>query len=260
LLVHKGSPIDAVSQLLASENTTMQMLRNIFACLVHESRECIIDLVRNLKALDPTSAILLYNGSADPGLLNQGLPLARYDAQLHPSPRPLSWGRLHEFAIDCMEFALETDVFDIITIVDSDQLCARPGYSNHMSHFLDAKSRVGVIGKSPAVQTAHNAVGPAIAAHQEIQLWRPLLQRFPDGGRKFAHWTFWPSTVFTADAARDLVTDSVTIRNCGKPLLRPGSGPRRKSSFQLWSDFLAMNTCRTRAAMIMFGTARRALY
>jgi hypothetical protein len=31
----------------------MAMLRNIFACLVHENTDCVIDLVRNLHFLDP---------------------------------------------------------------------------------------------------------------------------------------------------------------------------------------------------------------
>ena len=32
----------------------MDKIHNIFACLVHENRECVIDLVRNLRALDPS--------------------------------------------------------------------------------------------------------------------------------------------------------------------------------------------------------------
>ncbi len=183
----------------------MRTVRNIFACLVHESQECIIDLIQNLKALDPTSAILLYNGSANPDLLNQNLPFARFGAEVHPSPRPLSWGRLHDFALDCMEFALEKDSFDTLTVVDSDQLCARRGYSECLTNFLNGRNRVGLLGNSPAIQSARNAVGPSVAAHQEFELWRPFLKRFSDGEQKFVHWTFWPSTVFTADAARDLV-------------------------------------------------------
>ena len=46
----------------------MPAIRNIFACLVHESPDCVIDLVRNLRALDPGSLILLYNGGRDPNL------------------------------------------------------------------------------------------------------------------------------------------------------------------------------------------------
>jgi predicted O-methyltransferase YrrM len=183
----------------------LNTLRNIFACLVHENQECIIDLVRNLKALDPGSTVLLYNGSTNPDLLSQRLPVATYGALVHPSPRPLSWGRLHEFALACMEFALEVGGFDTLTIVDSDQLCLRHGYSECLARFLNGRSQVGVMSNSPAVQTAHNATGPAIAAHQEIALWRPFLRRFANGEQKFVHWSFWPSTVFTCDAARALV-------------------------------------------------------
>jgi hypothetical protein len=34
-------------------------IRNIFACLVHENQERLIDLVWNLRALDPVSTLLL---------------------------------------------------------------------------------------------------------------------------------------------------------------------------------------------------------
>jgi predicted O-methyltransferase YrrM len=180
-------------------------LRNIFACLVHESQECIIDLVRNLKALDPSSTMLLYNGSTNPNLLSHKSPVTNYGALIHPSPRPLSWGRLHEFALDCIEFALATNDFDTLTIVDSDQLCLRHGYSEYLARFLNGRKRVGLMSSSPAIQTIHNAAGPAIAAHTEIALWRPFLQRFPNGEQKFVHWSFWPSTVFTRDAAVDLL-------------------------------------------------------
>ena len=70
---------------------------------------------------------------------------------------------------------------------------------------LDGRSGLGMLVNSPEVQSPYTRVGPAIAAYQEIDLWRPFLHRFPDGERKFVHWSFWPSTVFTAEAARDLV-------------------------------------------------------
>jgi hypothetical protein len=51
----------------------MQTIRNIFACLVHERQDCVVDLVRNLRALDPGSLILLYNGGRDPNLPDFGI-------------------------------------------------------------------------------------------------------------------------------------------------------------------------------------------
>jgi hypothetical protein len=188
-------------------------IRNIFACLVHENQECVIDLVRNLRALDPASNLLLYNGGGDPDLLNHGFPFARYGAELHPSPHPLYWGRLHDFALDCMEFALASIPFDTLTIVDSDQLGTRPGYSDYLSAHLDSRSGLGMLVNAPGVQPPHTRAGPALAAYQEVELWRPFLRRFPDGEQKFVHWSFWPSTIFTADAARDLVN---LFRNDGQ--------------------------------------------
>ena len=82
--------------------TGSRSIRNVFACLVHENLECVVNLVRNLRHLDPDSAILLYNGSSSPDFLNGAFAFDRHGAVLHPSPRPMRWGRLHDFAIDCM--------------------------------------------------------------------------------------------------------------------------------------------------------------
>jgi hypothetical protein len=180
------------------------MIRNIFACLVHENQECVFDLVRNLHCLDPSSTILLYNGAPMPDLLGGGFPFDEYGAVVHPFPRPMSWGRLHDFALDCMAFAAENLPFDTLTIVDSDQLGTRPGYSEFLGRALERRTGVGLLSSAAAVLPSSCQIGPVLAAFQEIDLWLPLLRRFPDGERKFAHWSFWPSTVFTADAARDL--------------------------------------------------------
>ena len=64
---------------------------------------------------------------------------------------------------------------------------------------------VGMLSNSPELQGPRTSIQPARVAHAEIDLWRPFLRRFPDGESRFVHWGFWPSTVFTADAARDLV-------------------------------------------------------
>jgi predicted O-methyltransferase YrrM len=104
-----------------------------------------------------------------------------------------------------MRYALADLPFDTMTIVDSDQLAMRPGYSERLAAFLAEEPGVGILSNSPEHQGPSTKVQPARVAHGEIDLWRPLLRRFPDGESKFVHWGFWPSTVFTADAARDLV-------------------------------------------------------
>ena len=178
--------------------------RNVFACLVHERPECVLDLVRNLRHLDPTSAILLYNGGTDPRLLDGPHPFGRHDCIVHPHPRPLEWGRLHDFALDCMQFAIDTIPFDALTIVDSDQLAMRPGYSALLTRTLADRPGVGVLGNAPGRMPTETPMMPTSTAYRERDLWRPWLRQFPDGEDRFVHWSFWPSTVFTAAAARAL--------------------------------------------------------
>jgi len=178
---------------------------NVFACLVHEGLDCIIDLVRNLHYQDPSSIILLYNGGEDRALLSSDVPFARYGAVVHPDPVPVQHGYLHPFALKCMEFALQNYAFDTLTIVDSDQLCIRPGYTACLERFFDASPGIGMLSSMPARVTADNrTVYTAIQAFKEYELWRPFISSFPQGEQKFVHWTFWPSTVFSKDACRDL--------------------------------------------------------
>lgn len=181
-------------------------VRNVFACLVHESPECVVDLVRNLRHLDPDSAVVLYNGGKNPRLLDGLFLRGRDGVVVHPAPRPLEWGRLHDFAVDCMRFALEHVPFDALTVVDSDQLGLRPGYSDRLAAVLAENPGVGLLGSCPGVQRpGATAAPPAAVAHAEFDLWRPFLRQFPGGESEFVHWTFWPSTVFTAAAAGGLV-------------------------------------------------------
>ena len=179
----------------------MPAVRNVFAVLVHERPDCVTDLVRNLRHLDPGSRVLLYNGG-------RKMLLDKVDLQgavVHPNPRRMEWGKLHGFALDCMRYALEHLPFDTLTIVDSDQLAVRPGWSEHLGRFLEEHPRAGLLGNAPFRQPPDAGKGAAVAPYREIELWRPWLRKFPDGEEKFVHWTFWPSTVFTAAAARGLV-------------------------------------------------------
>jgi hypothetical protein len=182
-----------------------QALKNVFACLVHERQESVVDLVRNLSYLDPGSRILLYNGGRDPELLRRRFSVNGGEPLVLPSPTPLAWGALHRFAIDCMRYALAEVPFETLTIVDSDQLLLRPGYSEALGAFLDGREDVGMLGNAPGPQPVHTSVAPAMTAWRESRLWLPYCRRFADGEAKFPHWTFWPSTVFTAAACRDLV-------------------------------------------------------
>jgi hypothetical protein len=137
-----------------------------------------------------------------PGLLNHGFPFERYGVVVYPNPRPMKWGSLHGFALDCMHFALEHLTFETLTIVDSDQLGLRPGYSRYLAAVLSEQAGIGMLGNSPARQPSTTSVYPAMQAWKEYDLWRPFLQRFPQGEEKFVHWTFWPSSIYSGSFER----------------------------------------------------------
>jgi glycosyltransferase involved in cell wall biosynthesis len=195
---------------VATCEPTPRAWRNVFACLVHEREDCIIDLVKNLHFHDPDAVILLYNGGPDPKLIGNEFPYEQFGAISHPRPSPVKWGYLHRFALDCMEYALGQLTFDSLTIVDSDQLCIRGGYSAYLGNFFSAGTggtpRIGMLSSRPGrVTPADIQLQVPLQAFKEYELWKPLLQTFPDGEEKFVHWTFWPSSVFTMPACADLV-------------------------------------------------------
>ena len=114
----RSAPIARAATPASPPSGTTKPLRNVFACLVHEKPECVIDLVSNLRRLDPQSRIVLYDGGAGGGLLDQRLPWARWGVEVVENPRAMRWGRLHGFALDCLRHLGSADAFDLMTIVE----------------------------------------------------------------------------------------------------------------------------------------------
>lgn len=196
--------IPAYPALLSHITTNMKPIQNVFACLVHESFECILDLLQNLRYFDPQSRILLYNGGEDTNLLPPDFPWENYNATVHPAPQPMRWGRLHDFVFDSLEFLLRGPHFDTLTIVDSDQLMVRHGYTGMLTDFLAAHPDTGLLGMHDHPLPYSTPIWPVRKAWEEKALWEPLLNRFPNGEQQFPHWTLWPTTVITRKAAEDL--------------------------------------------------------
>ena len=113
----------------------------------------------------------------------------------------MKWGRLHGFALDCIRYVKQSDAFDIITIVDSDQLALRSGYAEFLGQDAIANKRFGLLTHVLGKIGRGTWISPAEAAYQEFELWRPFLRRFPGGEENFVHWTFWPGTVISAEGA-----------------------------------------------------------
>jgi hypothetical protein len=177
-------------------------LRHVFACLVHERVDCIVDLIRNLRFFDPDSPVLLYDGSGG-SLLKHAATFEGLGAVVHPRPRSQSWGRLHDSVFDCLELGRERFAFDALTVVDSDQLLVGRGYVAAVAAALEQDPAIGLLG------TPNPSVGePWATANEERErkLWQPFLERFPGGLEQQypANWIFWPGTVFTGEAAAAL--------------------------------------------------------
>ena len=179
-------------------------MRNVLACLVHEAPDCVADLVANLRCLDPSSLVLLYDGS-HAGTLLEGYKPPDDQVLLHPRPRPQRWGTLHGFAVDCLRLALAELDADAVTIVDSDQMLLRAGYSQALWTVLAAYPEAGCLTSTSGPMPRATINGPARLAWAEVDAWRPFLRRFPGGEAAFPHWTFWPSTVFTRRGAERLL-------------------------------------------------------
>ena len=177
-IARKGSMMSPTS--IELPGRPPKILNNVFACLVHEKEECVIDLVRNLHYFEPNSKIILYDGSADQDLFQSKFPYHLFNAVIHPHSKPQRHGYLHGFAIDCIGYALKNDPFDILTIVDSDQLLLKKGYSEYLSDQLkrDDINKIGLLAKVdqpiPLTDTANYV---AQRAMKEVKLWGPFLKR-----------------------------------------------------------------------------------
>lgn len=197
--------IDTYSIQKSPTTDPCKQLKNVYACLVHDNEDCIIDLVRNLHFHDAGSTILIYNGGNNPSLIQNHFPYKTFGAVMHPKPVPIKHGYLHPFALDCMQFALENFSFDYFTIVDSDQLAIRSGYVGHLSNFFSTQSNIGMLSSAPEAVKNNNTINRvAMQVYKEYDLWKPLLNNFSHDQNNFVHWSFWPSTVFTYNAVRDL--------------------------------------------------------
>jgi hypothetical protein len=104
-----------------------------------------------------------------------------------------------------MRFATAELPFDVLTVVDSDQLLLRRGYGACIDDFLREHPGAGVLGTTAGPQPPTTQVPPAVTAWRERDLWLPYCRRFVKGEAAFPHWTFWPATVFTAAACADIV-------------------------------------------------------
>lgn len=191
-------------------------MKNVFTCLVHEKPDVIWDLVCNLRRLDPTSNVLLYNNSEDVSLLEAYRFHSNPQVIVHPEPQKHRYGVLHGYMIDCMEWACQNTEFDTITNVDSDQLLLRPGYTDRLRQIMEQNPNLGLLQSSPATPLWPNSTSGSLGSRRflaypqrtaltEFGHWRPFLEKYGDALDRFPLWTFWPGAVFSRRACHGIL-------------------------------------------------------
>ena len=179
-------------------------MSNIHACLVHEQPECVSDLIANLRFLDSESLVLLYDGSSGRQLLQAGVGAGVEGVIIHPDPRPMCWGRLHDFAFDCLRLAMTIPEFSTLAVVDSDQLALRVGYSSFLRTRLADGVGCCLVSPDGGYQAESSRSPVARAARTDRPVWSALLDEL-GGEDLFPQWTFWPSTVISRTAPQDVL-------------------------------------------------------
>lgn len=191
------------------------MIKNVLACLVFEEDSVVWDMVANLRYLDPSSVVLIYNNSGNSNFLKEN-PYRR-DPQVIICPvlpeKKLIYGVFHLFMIDCMRWSLKNLDFDTITNVDSDQLLLRSGYSEALTRVLSEHKNFGMLSSPPSTYSWPNNLPydptqvsfPEETAAKELPRWLPFLSRWQGGVGHYPKFSFWPATCFGRSAARGIV-------------------------------------------------------
>jgi hypothetical protein len=184
---------------------------NVLACLVHDPFDCAVDLVRNLNHLAPESLPIVYVDRPHLEPFAERWAGEGLRAVLHPDPGPVpvrdTLARTWWFALDVMRLARRLCRFDALTIVESDQLLVKSGFTRAVLAALEGHPRCGLLGSSQAGvrQGPRSPLAIARRAHAELPAWRPLLERFPGWNRSFVQYSFWPSLVLSAGAVDELL-------------------------------------------------------
>jgi hypothetical protein len=121
------------------EKTTESPKKVCFFLLVHEKRELVEELIKNIQHYCPNSSIVLYNGGEDHSLCdNLNIPVC-------PSSRKLKYGFTTIHMIEIIEW-LENIQFqyDYLINIDSDVLFVRHGYEEFISNEMGNADYMGV--------------------------------------------------------------------------------------------------------------------
>jgi hypothetical protein len=114
------------------------MAKICFAVLAHNQRECLDDLLQNLRDLAPKADVVLYNGGRDNGLA------AGLAVDVVPYSHPLRYEGLAQFQLDLFRWVHEERRdFDFLIILDSDMLLIKSGIEDYLDRVMANANYMG---------------------------------------------------------------------------------------------------------------------
>jgi hypothetical protein len=169
------------------------MRRTLIVILAHDNRECLEDMVANVRHFCPSVTAALYNSGDSPDL-GTGLDLE----VVRPSRR-LYYARIAPFFFDLFEWLTVTDVsFDYVVNVDSDLLFIRQGFERFLADCMKG----------------YDYMAPDLRLFiQNRPRWRPIRSLRPElprwykfWGFEYAHGAFNPGQTFSRTYIEKLVS------------------------------------------------------
>lgn len=139
--------INNIEVLNSNENAYMTSPKSkiCFAILVHEKRELVEQLIKNVRSFCPNSAIVLYNGGSDRTLCEGlGVPVC-------PSSRKLKYGHTAIYFLETMEWLEQLGTqYEYFINIDSDALFIKKGYEEFIQNEMKDTDYMGVDFRIPS--------------------------------------------------------------------------------------------------------------
>lgn len=145
------------------------MGRICFAILAHHKRDCLQDLIENLRAFAPSSMSIVCNGGTDSTLTADiGIPV-------YPCAVPIKWAWLNTFLLDIMQWITDTGFdYQYLVYLDSDMLLVKHGFEEFVEDEMKGFDYMAV--KLREIRSSNGWVLAMRFLPKWQRIWQPLFK------------------------------------------------------------------------------------